>query len=449
MQLYNTLSKKKEKFKPLKKKEVGMYVCGPTIYDYGHLGHGRSAVNFDVIRRYLKFKGYKVNFIFNYTDIDDKIIERANKDNISISDLTKKFTKIYNEDYNELNVLKPTKNPKPTKHIKEIIEIIKDLEKNGFTYQLEGGLYFDTSKFKGYGKLSHQDIEQLQAGKRIKKDENKKNYRDFVIWKLAKKGEPAWKSPWGEGRPGWHIECSAMSKTYLGKTFDIHGGGQDLIFPHHENEIAQSEAANKKPFANYWLHNGFIQVNKEKMSKSLGNFFTLKDAFKEYDPMVVRYMIISAHYRAPIDFSKQNLEQAKNSLNRIQEFVSSAKKSKNKLDEKLIQKTKKEFIDAMDNDFDTPKALATIFQFVREANKLENGKNAYDLIIEFDKTLGLNLNKIKKEVTPEEIKKLLLKRETARTEKDWKEADRLRDEIKKIGYLIEDSKEGLQIKRIK
>ena len=447
MKVYNTLTRKKEEFKPIKKGQVGMYVCGPTIYDYGHLGHGRSAVNFDVIRRYFEFQKYKVNFIFNYTDIDDKIIERANKNKITVKELTGKFSKIYDEDYKKLNILKPTKNPKPTKQIKEIIELIKDIEKNGVTYQLKDGLYFNTSKLKDYGKLSHQDIKQLQAGRRIKKDDNKKNYQDFVIWKLAKEGEPSWKSPWGEGRPGWHIECSAMSKAYLGETFDIHRGGQDLIFPHHENEIAQSEAANKKPFANYWLHNGFIQVNKEKMSKSLNNFFTLQEIYKEYAPEVIRYMIISAHYRAPIDFSKKNLEQAKNALQRITDFVENARKSKTNIDKKIIKDTDKKFIKSMNNDFDTPNAIAAIFEFIKKANKEGNGKNAYNFLIKLDKILGLNLDKIEK--IPKELITLANQREIARKERDWKLADQLREKINKEGFMIEDSNTGPKLKKIK
>ena len=309
LKLYNTLTRKKEIFKSIKKNSVGIYVCGPTIYDYAHLGHGRSAINFDVIRRYFIYKGYKVNFIFNYTDIDDKIINRANEKGITIKELTSKFTKIYEKDNKKLNIIHPTKKPKPTEHIKGIIELIKKIEKNNYTYQLEDGLYFDISKFKNYGKLSHQNIENLKAGARVKEDEKKKNHQDFVLWKLSKHGEPSWPSPWGKGRPGWHIECSTMSTEYLGKTLDIHGGGEDLIFPHHENEVAQSEAATGKKFANYWMHNGFIKVDKEKMSKSLGNFTTLRDIFKKFNPIIVRYMILSKHYRAPIDFSEKNLKQ--------------------------------------------------------------------------------------------------------------------------------------------
>jgi cysteinyl-tRNA synthetase len=443
--LYNTLSRKKETFKSIKKSQVGIYVCGPTIYDYGHLGHGRSAVNFDIIRRFFQYKKYKVNFVFNYTDIDDNMITRANKLKITVKELAKKFSKIYDEDYKKLNILKPTKKPKPTENIKEIIEKIKKLEKKGYTYNLDDGVYFNTLKFKEYGKLSKQNLKQLKEGVRVKSDENKKSKHDFVLWKLEKPGEPSWQSSWGKGRPGWHIECSAMSSSLLGQPFDIHGGGQDLIFPHHENEIAQAQAGEKKKFANYWMHNGFIQVNKEKMSKSLGNFTTLRDIFKKYNPLVVRYMYISAHYRMPIDFSGKNLDQAKSSLERIKNFVLDTKNSKNKLPLELIKKTKEKFIKAMEDDFDTPKALAVIFEFIREANKVGNGKNAYPLMLDFDNILGLDLSKT--EEIPKEIKDLAEKREKARKEKDWSESDKLRDKINKKGYEIKDSKEGYSIKK--
>jgi cysteinyl-tRNA synthetase len=439
LRLYNTLTRKKEEFKSLKKGQVGIYVCGPTIYDYGHLGHGRSAVNFDVIRRFFLYLKYKVNFVFNYTDIDDNMIKRSNKLKISVKELANKFSKIYDEDYKKLNILKPTKNPKPTENIKEIIELIKKIEKNGYTYNSEDGVYFNTSKFKDYGKLSKQNLKELQAGVRIDMG-SKKNKHDFVLWKFEKPGEPSWGSPWGKGRPGWHIECSCMSSKSLSQPFDIHGGGQDLIFPHHENEMAQSEAAENKQYAKYWIHNGFIQVNKEKMAKSLGNFTTLQDIYKKYDPLAVRYMYISAHYRMPIDFSDKNLEQAKSSFERIKNFISDAKNSKNKLPKDLIKKTKEKFVRAMEDDFDTPKALAVIFEFIREANKLGNGSNAYDLMLDFDKVLGLNLDKSKE--IPKEIKDLAEKRKKARKDKNWEESDKLRVDIDSKGYEIKDSKEG-------
>lgn len=444
LKIYNSLTKKKENFKPIKKNLVGMYVCGPSIYDYGHLGHGRSAVNFDIVRRFLMYRGYKVKFIFNYTDVEDRIIDRANKLKIPLKKLTDKFSKIYDEDYAKLNILKPTKKPKATEYISSMVSLIRKLEKKGFTYNLKDGVYFDTSKFKKYGKLSKQNLKKLQEGARVKADKDKRNKHDFVLWKLKKPKEPSWKSPWGEGRPGWHIECSSMSAKELGQPFDIHGGGTDLIFPHHENEIAQSEAIGKK-FANYWMHNGHIRVNKEKMSKSLGNFTTLRDLFKKYDPLVVRYMVLSANYRMPIDFSDKNLEQAKSSLERIRNFVLEAKSSKKKLPHDLIKKTKQNFIKAMENDFDTPKALAVIFDFIRKVNKEGNGKNAYPLLIDFDSVLGLNLNKVEK--IPLEITKLAKQREGARKEKNWKLSDSLRNKINKKGYIIEDSKEGYKLRK--
>jgi len=444
MKVYNTLSNKKEEFKPIKKGQVNMYVCGPTIYDYGHLGHGRSAINFDVIRKYFLYKGYKVNYIFNYTDIEDKIIDRANKEKITVQELTKKFEKIYDEDYKKLNILPPTKKPKPTKHIKEIIEIIKKIEKKGYTYKLDDGLYYDISKFKDYGKLSNQKINKLKCGIRVKVDKNKRNPQDFVLWKLSKPKEPSWQSPWGKGRPGWHIECSAMSEKYLKQSFDIHGGGQDLIFPHHENEIAQSEIAFKKQFVHYWLHNGLIRINKQKMSKSLSNFIILRDMFKKYDPIIFRYAIISTHYRSPIEISDKNLEQAKSSIQRIRNFVKEAKGTSKRLDKKLIEKTKKDFIKAMDDDFDTPKAIAVIFDFIRKANKQGNGKNAYSLIKEFDKVLGIL--KEDKIIITKEIKDLIKKRETARKQKDYKTADKIREKLKNRGITVEDTKKGFKLK---
>jgi cysteinyl-tRNA synthetase len=444
MKIYNTLSNKKEEFKPIKKNQVNMYVCGPTIYDYGHLGHGRSAINFDIIRRYFLYRNYKVDFIFNYTDIEDKIINKANKKKITVQELTKKFEKIYDEDYKKLNILSPTKKPKPTKHIKEIIELIKKIEKKGYTYKLDDGIYYDILKFKNYGKLSNQKIEKLKTGARIKINEKKKNPGDFILWKLAKLNEPSWQSPWGKGRPGWHIECSAMSLKYLKQPFDIHGGGQDLIFPHHENEIAQSEVALTKPFVNYWLHNGLVKINKEKMSKSLSNFITLREMFKKYDPLIFRYAIISTHYRNPIEISDKNLKQAEKSLQRIKNFVKESKQAEKYLDEKLIQNTKKEFIKAMDDDFDTPKALAIIFDFIRKANKLGNGKNAYKLLQELDKVFGI-LKEDKLKIT-KEIKELIKKREKARKEKDYKTADNIRKELKQRGILVEDTKSGFRLK---
>ncbi|OGJ52574.1 cysteine--tRNA ligase, partial [Candidatus Peregrinibacteria bacterium RIFOXYC2_FULL_41_22] len=319
LKVKNTLSGKKEEFKPIKDNHVGMYVCGPTVYDFGHLGHGRSAVVFDIIRKYLKYKGYDVTYVSNYTDIDDKMINRANKEGITVKQLAEKIIPEYQEDYGQLKIDKPDTQPKATQYIPQMIELIKKLIEKGYAYELEDGVYYEVEKFAHYGKLSGQNQDELKAGARIEKDDKKRHPHDFVLWKKAKPDEPSWPSPWGEGRPGWHIECSAMSMDLLGETFDIHGGGMDLIFPHHEDEIAQSEAATGKSYVKYWLHNGFITINNEKMSKSLGNFFTLKEIFAKYNPNTVRYMIIGTHYRSPINFSHELLDQSENALSRIKD----------------------------------------------------------------------------------------------------------------------------------
>ncbi|MDP2624980.1 MAG: cysteine--tRNA ligase, partial [Candidatus Peregrinibacteria bacterium] len=323
LHVYNTLTNQKEGFKPIQEGKVDMYLCGPTVYDNGHLGHGRSAVAFDIIRRYLEYvyREENVTFVTNYTDIDDKMINRANEEGITVKELADRIIPEYEKDYGSLGVKPPTIQTLATEYVDQMIEIVEKLIKEEYAYELEDGVYFEVEKFKEYGKLSNQKREELQAGSRIDKNDNKRHPHDFVLWKKEKPGEPSWDSPWGKGRPGWHIECSAMSYSNLGQPFDIHGGGQDLTFPHHECEIAQSEAAYGVQFCNVWLHNGFITVDKEKMSKSLGNFFTLKDIFKKYDPRAVRYFFLTSHYRSPIEFSDQQLEQAKNTLDRIRDFL--------------------------------------------------------------------------------------------------------------------------------
>lgn len=452
LKLYNTLTRKKEAFKPIKKNLVTAYVCGPTTYDYGHLGHGRSSVAFDLLHRYLVYKGYQVKFVFNYTDIDDKIIKRARKEKVSVKQLTDKFAKIYDEDYQKLNLLKPYKKPKATQHIKEMVDLIKILKKKGYIYLIENdGLYFDVLKFKQYGKLSHQKLGDLKAGARIKVEAGKKTPYDFVLWKFQKPGEPAWNSPWGEGRPGWNIECSAMSMKYLGNTIDIHGGGQDLIFPHHECEIAQSEAATGKPFAHYWLHNGFVTIGGEKMSKSLGNFLTLRDIFKEHSPLTVRYFFLSAHYRAPLNFTKEALEGAKNSLEKLQQAFFDLNEVK-AFGKKTINLGKyiKQFELALDDDLNISPALAAVFELINEINKnkLSKGavKDALDFFKKVDSVLGVLV--YKKEAVPQKVLSLVKLRETARMEKDWKKADEIREKIKKLGYLVEDTEEGAKVKKI-
>lgn len=458
LKVYNTLSRKKEVFKPLKGNNVGIYVCGPTVYDFAHLGHGRYAVVFDVVRKYLIYRGFNVKFVSNYTDIDDKLIKRANEEGISVKELASRIIPEYVKDYDELGVLAPDIKPKATEYVKEMISMIEKLEKNGFIYVIpDDGVYYGVSKFKNYGKLSHQKVEDLQAGSRIEENSNKKSPNDFVVWKFSKPGEPKWESPWGAGRPGWHIECSAMTTSILGKEFDIHGGGQDLIFPHHEDEIAQSEGANSTAPVKYWMHNGFITVNKEKMSKSLGNFFLLKDIFKKFDGKTVRYFLISKHYRSPIDFSDESLEQAKNSVERINECFTRLSNYKTNgtgiKANSLIDKTKKEFERAMNDDFETSTALAAVFNFIRAVNegvdKSKISQSEKVMITHFFKTIDSIFGFLKAgERIPSEILFLVKERDKTRKEKNWKESDRLRDEIKDRGYEVKDTADGSVVKKI-
>jgi len=436
LKLYNTLSRKKEIFKPIEKGKVKIYVCGPTVNDVPHLGHARSQISFDILRRYLIYSGYKVKFVSNVTDIEDKIIDKAKELGIKIEDLTRKNLKEHLEDYSKLGVLKPDVQPFATQYINQMVDLIKKLESKGFTYLSEGGVYFDISKFKEYGKLSKQNTKNLQKGKRVKEKTN----NDFVLWKFSKLGEPFWNSPWGNGRPGWHIECSAMSYSILGLPLDIHGGGQDLIFPHHEDEIAQSEVAYGKPLANYWVHNGMVNVDKIKMSKSLGNFKTIKDLLKEYPGEVIRYFVFSSHYRKPIDFSKKALEISKNSYERLKNLVSELK------DDKIINKKfLKEFTKSMDDDLNTPQALQVLWKLIRDSKV--QGK--VRVLKKMDEVFGLNLFKKEKLEIPPEIKKLSQEREKARKKKNWNLADDIREKIKEKGYEIEDSQSGSIIKKIK
>lgn len=452
LKLYNTLARKKEIFKPVNKKEVRIYVCGPTVNDVPHLGHARSQISFDVLRRYLKFLGYKVKFVSNITDIEDKIINKAKELGISIKELTDKNYKEHMKDYSALGIEKPDVQPFATKSVKEMIELIKNLEKKGYTYIEENGVYFDISKFKDYGKLSHQKIENLKTGARVQK--NKKN-NDFVLWKFSKKGEPSWKSPWGDGRPGWHIECSAMSYSILGLPLDIHGGGQDLIFPHHEDEIAQSEAGYGKKFANFWVHNGMVNVDKVKMSKSLGNFRTIKDLLEKYSGEVIRYFVISTQYRKPIDFSNKSLENAKNSYERLKNICADLDDDKKIRSEQcsgivrpsVVKRNKnylEEFESAMNDDLNTPNALQVLWKLVRDENAL--GK--YKTIKKIDEVFGLKLLEKEKVKIPLEIKKMIKEREIARREKDWGKADELRDEIKRKGFVLEDGEKGVEVKKL-
>lgn len=462
LNIHNTLTAKKEAFKPLQEGKVGMYVCGPTVYDLGHLGHGRSAVSFDIIRKYLIYKGYKVTYVSNYTDIDDKLIQRAEVKKITVAELAAQIIPEYDRDYASLGIMKPDVQPKATEYVPQMIELIKDLEKKGFTYLLDDGVYFDVTKFKDYGKLSKQKMDKLKAGSRVAVKVGKRNPQDFVLWKFSKPGEPFWESQWGVGRPGWHIECSAMSKQILGVTFDIHGGGADLVFPHHECEIAQSEAANGAPFVNYWLHNGFIRINNEKMSKSLGNFFTLRDIFEKYDSMAVRLLFLQTHYRSPIDFSNEILNQAKNTLMRLHDFsrkirAYKAAQDKNDTDaviDEVLGNSKRNFEERMDDDFETSGGLAAWFDCMKALNKLldekkisaASQKNVIDFMMKLDTVLGV-LEPKEAMTINQDVATLIEKRNAARKAKDFKTSDQIRDELLKIGVQLEDTPEGTTWKK--
>lgn len=441
LKLYNTLTRKKEDFKPIKKGHVGMYVCGPTVNDVPHLGHARMQITFDILRKHLKFLGYKVKFVSNITDVDDKIINKAKELKEDIQKLTERNIKAHMEEYAKIGVEEPDVQPRATEYIKEMIELIRILEKKGYTYVIDGdGVYYDLSKFKDYGKLSHQDILELRSGARVKENEGKKMKEDFVLWKFSKPGEPMWDSPWGKGRPGWHIECSAMSESILGVPFDIHGGGQDLMFPHHEDEIAQTEAAYEKNMANFWIHNGMVNVDNVKMSKSLGNFKTIGDLLKNYDPEVIRYLVLSTHYRKPLDFAKGTLDSAKSSYERLKNFVSAIED-----DKKINEDVLKDFEKAMSDDLNTSKVLADLWNFVRDDRAVGKIKT----IKKMDEVLGLNLLKKEKLEISSDVKKLLIEREKARKAKDWKKSDEIRDEIKKNGFNVLDSSDGQKLEKIK
>ena len=463
MKIYNTLTRKKEEFVPIDKNEVRMYSCGPTVYDYFHIGNARPFIVFDTMRRYLEYRGYNVKFVQNFTDIDDKMIKRANEEGITVKELGERFIEEYFKDAKAIGVEKATVHPKATENIDAIIDIIKTLEEKGYAYNVGGDVYFSTKKFDGYGKLSKQPLEDLEAGARIDVNETKQDAMDFALWKKQKEGEPAWESPWGMGRPGWHIECSAMANKYLGKTIDIHSGGQDLIFPHHENEIAQSECANCQPFANYWMHNGYININNKKMSKSLGNFFTVRDILKDYDGEVIRYFMLSAHYRNPINFADTLMEQAKSAVERVytcldnldfllengedRELTDTEKEYSAKLDE-----YKQKFIDSMDDDLNTAAATSAIFDIVYASNTALSSENknakeviqkTIDLIRELGGVLGLFQKKENKSLDAE-IEELIAKRNKAREEKNWAEADAIRDKLKEMNIILKDTPMGVQ-----
>lgn len=461
MKVYNTLTRKKEELVPITPGEIKMYACGPTVYNYIHIGNARPLCIFDILRRYLEYCGYNVKFVQNFTDIDDKIIRRANEEHVDFSEISERYIKEFWTDADGLNVRHATINPKATENIDAIIQIISTLIEKGYAYEAQGDVYFSTEKFKDYGKLSHQPLEDLEAGARIMVGEVKREPMDFAVWKAAKPGEPAWDSPWGKGRPGWHIECSAMNWRYLGDTIDIHCGGQDLIFPHHENEIAQSECFTGKPFAHYWMHNGYINVDNVKMSKSLGNFFTVRDVAEKYGYEPIRYLLISAQYRSPINYSTDIIEQCIAALNRLYtcrdslDFeLKNAADAEHDGDKAIIDgfdKYREQFIAAMDDDLNTADAIASIFELVRDINTNVVGKTPSKALVEgaiamFDEltgVLGLVYNR-KAETLDSDVEALIEARTNARKEKNWAEADRIRDQLKEMGIVLEDTAQGVK-----
>ena len=466
LKLLNTLTNQKEELIPIKNKHIGMFVCGPTVYDYSHIGHARTYVVFDVIAKYLRYKGHKVNFVMNITDIDDKIIARAREENRNWKEVAEFYEKAFMEDIKSLGIDSVDKFARATVHIPQIINQIKTLVEKGYAYQTEDGIYFDISKFEDYGKLAKRTVEQAEDSvSRVDESINKRNKGDFALWRLsedlpAQAGEPAWDSPWGKGRPGWHIEDTAISEKYLGQRYEIHCGARDLTFPHHEAEIAQQEAASgKKPFVKYWLHSGFVTVNGQKMSKSLKNFITIRDLLKEYSPEALRFMVLSSHYRSPIDYKEDLFKQSEAAIQRISELMdkletikkSGSKAEKVEMDE-IIKNTGLEFESKMDDDFNTPEALAVLFNFIRIANGIisdntldkKSAVRVLKFLKEMDEIFGII--KEKSEI-PEDIRQLVQKREELRKEKAWLEADKIRDEIQAKGYLVDDTPYGPFIKK--
>ena len=466
MKIYNTLKREKEEFVPIEPGKVKMYSCGPTVYNYFHIGNARPFIIFDTMRRYLEYSGYEVDFVQNFTDIDDKMIKNANEQGITVKELAERYIGEYFKDAEALGIKKATVHPRATENIDAIISIVNDLVEKGYAYNVDGDVYYSTKKFKDYGKLSHQPLEDLESGARIDVNEDKKDPMDFALWKKQKQGEPAWESPWGMGRPGWHIECSAMANKFLGKSIDIHSGGQDLIFPHHENEIAQSEAANSSEYAHYWMHNGYINIDNKKMSKSLGNFFTVREIAEEFDYEVIRFFMLSAHYRSPINFSKELMKSAESGLERIYNCLENldfiAKKAEDKPfsenEEELkknLEVLKEKYKKAMDDDLNTADAIAAIFEIVSEANKNLTAESnsskgiisfTSELIRELGGVLGL-FQKNTDEDFDDEINKILVEREEARKNKNWAKSDELRDKLKEMGITVKDTAAGQQITR--
>ncbi|RGJ25592.1 cysteine--tRNA ligase [Coprococcus comes] len=467
MKVFNTLTKKKEEFVPLEEGKVRMYVCGPTVYNYIHIGNARPMIVFDTVRRYFEYKGYDVNYVSNFTDVDDKIIKKAIEEQVSAQEISQRYIAECKKDMAGMNVKPATKHPLATEEICGMVEMISELIEKGYAYEKNGTVYFSTRKFKDYGKLSHKNLDDLRSGGRsllISGEDEKEDPLDFVLWKPKKEGEPFWKSPWSDGRPGWHIECSVMSRKYLGEQIDIHAGGEDLIFPHHENEIAQSEAANGKEFARYWMHNAFLNIDNRKMSKSLGNFRTVREISEQYDLQVLRFFMLSAHYRSPLNFSAELMEASKNGLERIlnatdnlKHLIASVAAEEMSAEEKeAFSKTDayvEEFEKAMDDDFNTADAIAAIFELVKYANTTATAESSkeylrglLDRIVKLGDVLGLILDK-KEELLDADIEKLIEERQTARKAKDFARADAIRDELLEKGIILKDTREGVQWKK--
>jgi len=464
LKIFNTVTRKKEEFVPLVAGKVGIYVCGPTVYNFFHIGNARPFIVFDTLRRYLEYRGYEVNYVQNFTDIDDKMIRRANEEGITVKELADRFIAEYYVDTKGLGINEATVHPKATESMDDIIAIVSRLIDKGFAYEANGDVYFDTSKFKTYGKLSGYNLDELESGARVDVDEAKHNPADFALWKAQKPDEPAWQSPWGMGRPGWHIECSAMAMRYIGETIDIHCGGQDLVFPHHENEIAQSEAATGKPFSRYWMHNGFINVDNEKMSKSAGNFFMVRDVVKKFDYEVIRFFMLSSQYRSPINFADTLLEQAKNGLDRIYNCLSNLKfllsidgiSEKPGIDiEAILKNYRLKFDEALDDDLNTADAISIIFEGIREINTLvtaDTDANNQDIMISmnFIRELGAVLGIAQKVASSDldaEVGRLIEERQQARMDKNWALADQIRNQLKEMGIILEDTAQGIKWKK--
>ena len=467
MKIYNTMSKRKEEFVPLEEGKVKMYVCGPTVYNFIHIGNARPMIVFDTVRRYFEYKNYDVNFVSNFTDVDDKIIKKANEEGVTAEEISKRYIEECKKDMEGMNIQPATKNPLATEEIGGMISMIETLIEKGYAYEKNGTVYYRTRKFAEYGKLSHKNLDDLQSGGRallVSGEDEKEDSLDFVLWKPKKEGEPAWKSPWGEGRPGWHIECSEMSKKYLGEQIDIHAGGEDLIFPHHENEIAQSEAANGKEFAKYWMHNGCLNIDNRKMSKSLGNFFTVREISEKYDLQVLRFFMLSAHYRSPLNFSAELMEAAKNGLERITTaaenlkfLINNARTEDMSEDErkKLAGSTVyvENFEKAMDDDFNTADAISAVFELVKYMNTTTDGasskeylQNLFDCLIRLTDVLGIIVDK-EDEILASDIEALIEERQAARKAKNFARADEIRDELLAKGIILKDTREGVQWKK--